>query len=97
MAMVQVGSSQSKALRDLLTQLPSLVDLYQAPFDPSDPAPYKAGLFSHFEEQLSAELQRASAAAVAVMYEETKTKLIGETKIVSWTQGRCLWCFSDLL
>jgi mitofusin len=76
MAMGQVGSFQLKALRDMLTQLPSLVDLYQAPFDPIDPAPYKMGLFSHFEEQLSAELQRASAAAVVAMYEETQAKLI---------------------
>ena len=81
MAMGQVGSFQSKALRDLLTQLPSLIDLYQAPFDPSDPAPYKTGLLSHFEEQLSAELQRASAAAVVAIYEETQAKLIGEVYI----------------
>ena len=81
MAMGQVGSFQSKALRDLLTQLPSLIDLYQAPFDPSDPAPYKTGLLSHFGEQLSAELQRASAAAVVAIYEETQAKLIGEVYI----------------
>ena len=79
MAMGQVGLFQSKALKDLLSQLPNLVDLYQAPFDPSDSSSYKTGLFSHFEEQLSAELQRASAAAVVTMYEDTQTKLIGET------------------
>ena len=81
MAIEKVTSSLSLAMRDLLTQLPSLVDLYQATFDPSDPAHYKEGLFVHFEQQLSAGLDRASSAAVAGMYRETQDQLIGEEMV----------------
>jgi mitofusin len=45
MAMGQVGSFQSKALRDLLTQLPSLVDLYQAPLTPVTPPPTRRDFY----------------------------------------------------
>ena len=77
-AMENVSTSLSKAVRDLLSQLPTLVDQYEASFDPNDLAQYKEGLFAHFEEQLSAELERASAAAVAGKYEDTWARLIGE-------------------
>ena len=83
--MGEVVSSLSKAVKDLLTQLPSLVDLYQSPFDPSDPSPYKAGLFSHFDEQLSTELERANSAAVGGVYQQTQARLIGERR--GWREG----------
>ena len=77
-AVDEVTTLSSVAMRDLLSQLPSLVDNYQLPFEPNDLSQYKAGLYSYFDEKLSAELERVNATALTSMYETTQTKLIGE-------------------
>ena len=79
-AVGEVTNSSSMATRDLLSQLPSLVDNYQLPFDLNDLSQYKAGLYSHFDEKLSAELDRVSATALTGMHEATQSKLIGERR-----------------
>ena len=74
----QLKASSSKAIRDILAQLPSMVDGYQHPFDPRELGPYRAGLFSYFDEQLSSELERMNASALSCMYEAAQAELIGE-------------------
>ena len=81
-AVERVTASSSLAVRDILSQLPSLVDNYDHPFDPIDLGPYRAGLFSHFDDKLSAELERIGSTALTGVYEAAKKELIGE-----WQRG----------
>ena len=74
----QLKAASSGAIRDILAQLPSLVDGYQQTFDPRELGPYRAGLFTYFDEQLSSELERMNASALSHMYEAAQKELIGE-------------------
>jgi mitofusin len=72
----QLKAASSGAIRDILAQLPSLVDGYQQTFDPRELGPYRAGLFTYFDEQLSSELERMNASALSHMYEAAQKELI---------------------
>lgn len=76
-AVKQVKAASAVAMRDVLTQLPSMVESYQCPFDPSDLGPYRAGLYSYFDQQLSAELEKMASSALTQVYEATQGNLLG--------------------
>ena len=80
-AVEKVTESTALVMRDVLSQLPSLADNYHQTFDPSDIGLYCAGLCSHFDETLSAELDRRNKAALTGMYEAVQKQLIGQCEI----------------
>ena len=80
-AVEQVKATSSTAMRDILTQLPAMVDNYQCHFDPNDVGPYRAGLYSYFDQQLSAELEKMASSALTQVYEATQGELVGECGI----------------
>ena len=77
-AVEQVQASVTVAMRDVLAQLPAMVDGYQTTFDPKELGPYREGLFVYFDEQLSAELGRLGSSALGRTYEGAQGSLIGE-------------------
>lgn len=91
-AVEQVKATSAVAMRDVLTQLPSMVDSYQCPFDPNDLGPYRAGLYSYFDQQLSAELEKIASSSLTQVYEATQGNLLGW--YVTCMSELCIVCCS---
>lgn len=77
-AVEQVKATSAIAVRDILTPLPAMVDSYQCHFDPNDLGPYRVGLYSYFDQQLSAELEKMASSSLTEVYDATQGGLIGK-------------------
>lgn len=80
-AVEQVQALSVGAMRNILAQLSAMVDNFERPFDSKELGLYRAGLFSYFDEQLAAELERMNSSALGRTYEAAQGNLIGACEI----------------
>ena len=74
----EVQQTMSVAMGNIISKLSTMVDGYQANFDPTDLGTYRAGLYEYMDQQLVAEMNRVSTAALGKAYEEAQRQLIGK-------------------
>ena len=68
----------SVAMRDLISQLTTMVDGYECKFDVTHLESYKHGLYEFMDERLGEELGRVGGDTLGGAYEAARRKLIGE-------------------
>ena len=80
----QVERSVAVAMTDILSQLPTIVDRFDADFDLSRVATYKDGLFRFMDSRLVEEMGHVGTSTLSHVYDEAQAKMIGESEPASF-------------
>ena len=65
-------------MRDIVGQLGSIVDNYEAEFDETNKDNYKKGLFMHVDGRLEREMAEVGSTVLSELHNEAPRYLIGE-------------------
>ena len=81
--MLAVEQKIAIVMRDVLGQLGTVVDRYEATFDESDTENYKRGLYVYVDKELEEELAKVGSTALSELHNEAPRYLIGEQRFMS--------------